>query len=263
MITAGIDAGAKNTKTVILQDNEIVAKHSALSGFDQKASAEEAFNGALEKADLKKEDINFILATGSGMKEITFANDTITEVGAAARGATHLFPNARTVIDVGAEEGRALKCDENGKVVDFAINEKCAAGAGAFTESMARALEVKLEDIGELSLRSDQEIEMNAQCAVFAESEVVSLIHAKTTKENIARAVHDAISSRITAMVRKVGIEKEIALIGGVARNVGFVDSIKRDLESEVLIPEDPEFIGALGAAIAATEKAGKGSGGD
>jgi benzoyl-CoA reductase subunit D len=197
------------------------------------------------------------------MKEITFANDTITEVGAAARGAKYYFPNARTVIDVGAEEGRALKCDENGKVIDFAINEKCAAGAGAFTESMARALEVKLEDIGNLSLNSDQEIEMNAQCAVFAESEVVSLIHAKTTKENIARAVHDAISSRITAMVRKVGIEKEIALVGGVARNIGFVDSIKRDLESDVLIPEDPEYIGALGAAIAASEKANKDTGGD
>jgi benzoyl-CoA reductase subunit D len=104
---------------------------------------------------------------------------------------------------------------------------------------------------------------MNAQCAVFAESEVVSLIHAKTTKENIARAVHDAISSRITAMVRKVGIEKEIALVGGVARNIGFVDSIKRDLESDVLIPEDPEYIGALGAAIAASEKANKDTGGD
>jgi benzoyl-CoA reductase subunit D len=263
MITAGIDAGAKNTKTLIFKDNEIISKHSALSGFDQKASVEESFNGALEKAKIKKEDIEYILATGSGMKEITMANDTITEVGAAARGATYYFPNARTVIDVGAEEGRALKCDGKGKVIDFAINEKCAAGAGAFTESMARALELKLEEIGELSLKSDQEIEMNAQCAVFAESEVVSLIHAKTSKENIARAVHDAIASRITAMVRKVGIEKEIALVGGVARNVGFVDAIKRDLESEIFIPEDPEFIGALGAAIAATEKAGKLTGGD
>ena len=256
MITAGIDAGAKNTKVVIVKDNEVIAKNSVQSGFDQKASAEEAFNGAIEQGNITKEDLDYILATGSGMKEITFANDTITEVGAAAKGANFLFPSARTVIDVGAEEGRALKCDERGKVIDFAINEKCAAGAGAFTESMSRALEVPLEEIGALSLNSTQTIEMNAQCAVFAESEVVSLIHAKTPKHDIARSVHDAIASRITAMVRKVGIENDIALVGGVARNVGFVDSMKRDLETELLIPEDPEYVGALGAAIGATTKA-------
>ncbi len=161
----------------------------------------------------------------------------------------------RTVIDVGAEEGRAIKIDDRGKVADFAINEKCAAGSGTFTEAMARALEVKLEKLGELSLKSTQAISMNAQCAVFAESEVVTLIHRKTPKADIARAIHDAIADRITSMVRRVGIEEKIALIGGVAKNVGFVHSLKNDLETDLIIPDDTQFVGALGAALVATDK--------
>ncbi|MFQ6113417.1 MAG: acyl-CoA dehydratase activase, partial [bacterium] len=130
------------------------------------------------------------------------------------------------------------------------VNEKCAAGAGAFTEAMARALEMPVEEFGELSLKSSQEIPMNAQCAVFAESEVVSLLHAKTPKEDIARAVNDAIASRISSMVRKVGFEKEIMLIGGVAHNVGFVGALKKDFETDIITPPHPEFVGAYGAAL-------------
>ena len=155
----------------------------------------------------------------------------------------------------GAEEGRTSRITEDGKIIDFAYNEKCAAGAGSFAEAMARALEIPLEEFGPLSLESEEAVQMNAQCAVFAESEVVSLVHSKTSKEDIARAVHDAIASRITSMLRRVGIEKEVVLIGGLALNPGFVDALKRDLEMEIYIPEDPEFAGALGAAIAAGEK--------
>ena len=257
MITAGVDCGAKNTKVVIMKDGKVLSKGSVLSGFDQKASAKEALGKALEHAGLKKEDVNHITATGAGKREVDFANDTVTEVGADAKGVSILFPSARTVIDVGAEEGRAIKTDEKGKVVDFAINEKCAAGSGAFTEAMARALEVKLEDMGELSLKSDKSVQMNAQCAVFAESEVVTLIHAKTPKEDIVKAVHDAIASRITSMVRKIGVEQDVALIGGVAKNKGFVKSLKNDLGTELLLPEDPEYVTALGAALVAAENTG------
>jgi benzoyl-CoA reductase subunit D len=159
------------------------------------------------------------------------------------------------VIDVGAEEGRAIKVDESGRVVDFAINEKCAAGAGAFTEAMARALEVKIEEMGPLSLKSTQVVPMNAQCAVFAESELVTLVHSKVPKPDMARAIHDAIADRIVSMVRRVGIEKEIMLIGGVAHNIGFVSSLNQGLKTEVIVPEDPEYVGALGAALSASGK--------
>ncbi len=166
-----------------------------------------------------------------------------------------MLPGVKTVIDVGAEEGRAIKCDGNGKVIDFVVNEKCAAGAGAFTEAMARALEVKVEDMGPLSLESKSAIPMNAQCAVFAESEVVTLIHAKTSKEDIAKAIHDAIADRIGSMTRRLSIEQEIALIGGCARNIGFVEALKKNLNSDIKMPEDPEFVGALGAALIAQDR--------
>jgi len=242
------------TKVVVFKDGEVIAKSQTVTGFDQKAAVEKVVNEALEKAGLKLDELDGICATGTGRKVVPYKSKEITEVGAAAKAAIFLLPSARTVVDVGAEEGRGIKCDENGKVIDFAVNEKCAAGAGSFTEAMARALEVSLEEFGKISLKSKQAVPMNAQCAVFAESEVVSLVHAKTPKEDIARAVHDAIASRITSMMRRVGIEKDVVLIGGLALNPGFVDALKRDLEMEVHVPPDPEFSGALGAAVAATQ---------
>jgi len=256
MNVVGIDCGAKYVKALVLEDDKIKAKSSVLSGFDQKAAAQEALDKALNEAGLKKEEVVHITATGTGKEEVTFAKSTITEVGADAKAVNFLYPSVRTVIDVGAEEGRAIKVNKAGKVIDFAINDKCAAGAGTFTETMARALEVKLEEMGALSLKSLKSVPMNAQCVVFAESEVVSLIHAKHAKEDIVRAVHDAIADRIASMTRRIGIEKDVALVGGLARNIGFVDSLKRDLKQELLIPEDPEYSCALGAAFAAAEKA-------
>ena len=256
MNVVGIDCGAKYVKALVLEDDKIKAKSSVLSGFDQKAAAQEALDKALNEAGLKKEEVVHITATGTGKEEVTFANSMITEVGADAKAVNFLYSSVRTVIDVGAEEGRAIKVNKAGKVIDFAINDKCAAGAGTFTETMARALEVKLEEMGALSLKSLKSVPMNAQCVVFAESEVVSLIHAKHAKEDIIRAVHDAIADRIASMTRRIGIEKDVILVGGLARNIGFVDSLKRDLKQELLIPEDPEYSCALGAAFAAAEKA-------
>jgi len=252
MITAGIDMGAKTLKILILKDSEVLAKDIAIGGLEEKKVAEELFEAVLKKVGLSRGDLAHVVATGAGRQAAPYFDDEITEIGAAAKGTSFLFPSVRTVIEVGAEEGRGTRVNENRKVTDFVINEKCAAGAGAFTESMARAMEVPLEDFARMSLKSTKAIPMNAQCAVFAESEVVSLVHAKTSKEDIARAVHDALAERIISMVRRVGIEKDVALIGGMARNPGFIDSLQRGLELEVLVPQDPEFVGALGAALAA-----------
>jgi len=259
MMVAGVDCGAKYVKVIVYDGAKVLAKGLTLSGFDQKSAAEEALNRALEAAALALADLSHITATGTGKEEVSFAISKVTEVSADARGGCRLFPTARTVIDVGAEEGRAIRVNDKGKVVDFAVNEKCAAGAGIFTETMARALEIDLEKMGALSLKSQKSVPMNAQCAVFAESEVVSLIHAKHAKKDIARAVHDAIAERIASMVRKIGIEKDVVLVGGMSRNVGFVDSLRRDLETELLIPNDPEYSCALGAALIAAENAGGG----
>lgn len=257
MIAAGIDMGAKFVKVVLLKDGEVLAKTQEQIGFEPVKAAERAYAGALAAAGIKSEDVGPVCSTGAGRKAVPQATDSITEVSATARGLIHRYPKVRTIIDIGAEEGRAVKCNEQGKVEDFAVNEKCAAGAGSFTEAMARALEVELAEFGKLSLQSDKSIPMNAQCAVFAESEVVSLVHAKTPKADIARAVHDAIASRIISMARRVGINPEVALVGGVSYNPGFVDSLNRGLELEVLVPPDAEYVGALGAAIIAAERGG------
>jgi benzoyl-CoA reductase subunit D len=255
MITAGIDMGAKSIKVVVLRDGEVIGKAIRAGGFDAMAAAREVMAEALGQAGVGRGEVQRVVATGAGREEAPDKDRTLTEVGGVARAIVHLYPDARTVVDVGAEEGRAIRCDERGRVVDFAINEKCAAGAGAFTEAMARALEVAVADMGPLSLRSTKAIPMNAQCTVFAESEVVSMIHSNVAKEDMARAVHDAMASRIVSLVRKVGYTPPVALVGGLARNTGFVDSLKRGLETQTLyIPEDPDLCGALGAALAGTD---------
>ena len=253
MITMGVDLGAKNIKVVILKDNKIIAKSNVLAGFEVEKSAQQSIDKALKEAGIKKEDIEKTVSTGAGEKLAPFYDETKSIVGCDSLGAVYLHPTARSVIDVGAEEGRGMRCDETGKILDFEVNEKCAAGAGAFTEAMSRALEVKLEEIGPLSLKATEELPMNAQCTVFAESEVVTMVHNNVSKANMARAVHDAMASRITSMVRKIGFNKDVVLIGGVANNIGFVDSLNKDLELEVVVPKDPEFVGALGAALAAS----------
>jgi benzoyl-CoA reductase subunit D len=257
MITAGIDCGAKNTKTVILKDGKIIGKGSVLTGFDQEKAVADSLASALEAAGLDKEAVEKIGGTGSGKKSIKMADEEVNDIKAMAKAANFFFPNARTVTDVGAEEGRAVKIDEKGDVVDFAINEKCAAGAGAFIEAMARALEVTLEEMGPMCLKSDKSIPMNAQCAIFAESEVVGLIHAKTDKIDISRAIHDAMASRIVSMICRVGVNEDVVMIGGVGYNPGLVELMKKELHVENLfIPDDPEFGAAVGAAVVAKEEA-------
>ena len=257
MITAGIDCGAKNTKTIILNDGEIIGKGMVLTGFDQEKAVEDSFAQAVENAGISRDDVQRICGTGSGKNAIKIAADCVNEIKAMSKGAKYFFPNARTVTDVGAEEGRAAKIDENGNPVDFAINEKCAAGAGAFIEAMARALEVTIEEMGPLCRQSDKEIPMNAQCAIFAESEVVGLIHANTDKSDISKAIHDSMASRIVSIIRQIGVNEDVAMLGGVGYNSGFMAAMLRELKIEKIhIPDEPEYGAAVGAAVVAAEEA-------
>ncbi|HTY26461.1 MAG TPA: acyl-CoA dehydratase activase [Desulfomonilaceae bacterium] len=255
MITAGIDCGAKNTKTVILNDGEIVGRGSVPTGFDQAAAVKKSLEMALKNAGIKKDQLERIGGTGSGAKSIKQADVAVNEIKAIAAAANFFFPSARTVADVGAEEGRAAKVDEKGNVVDFAMNEKCAAGAGAFIEAMSRALETPLEQLGPLALSSNNAIPMNAQCTIFAESEVVGLIHAKTEKKDISKAIHDSIAARIVSMIRRIGVNPDVVMMGGVAYNPGFVAALQRELGLEkVYIPDMPEYGAAVGAAAVAAK---------
>ena len=246
--------GSKNVKVIILKNDQILSKGLTPSGFDQKAAAEKICNNVLRKATLSRDEIDHIVATGTGKDLAPYANSEISMVGADALGGNFLYHSVRTVIDVGAETSRAVRCNEKGRMVDFVINQKCAAGSGTFIEAMARALEVNLEEIGPLSLKAKKTISMNAQCTIFSESEVVSLIHEKASKADIARAIHDSIANRITSLARRLGIQRDVVLVGGVAKNVGFISSLQRTLGDELLVPEDPEFVGALGAALGPLE---------
>jgi benzoyl-CoA reductase subunit D len=256
MITVGIDLGTQRVQVVVLKDGTVASRAQAQSGFDPTKAAEQAVDEALKKATLKLSEVACFAATGSAMDMAPYKASTVSMMGADAKAGVFLFPKARTIIDVGAEEARAVKCDERGVMVDFVVNERCAAGAGAFIEAMARALEVKLEDMGPLALKAERASPINASCVIFGESDVVSLIHRQESKPEIARAVYDAMADRISSMVHRLGINPDIILVGGVAKDVGFVASLNRKLGVYVMIPEYPEYAGALGAAITAVTRA-------
>jgi benzoyl-CoA reductase subunit D len=256
MTVAGMDLGTQRVKVVILKNGAVAARAQEFSGFDPSKAAQDALQTALKDANLKLADIAHFTATGSAMELAPHANSTVSMMGADAKAGVFLFPKARTIIDVGAEEARAVKCDEKGVMVDFVVNERCAAGAGAFIEAMARALEVKLEDMGPLSLKAERASPINASCVIFGESDVVSLIHRQESKPEIARAVFDAMADRISSMVHRLGVNPEVVLVGGVAKDEGFIASLNRKLGVQVMIPQFPEYTGALGAALAAASRA-------
>ncbi|PVX27685.1 MAG: CoA activase [Candidatus Bathyarchaeum sp.] len=258
MISAGMDLGTQRVKVVILKDNKIIGKSQQFSGFEPTKAAEKALKEALQSAKLSRTDIEHLTATGAGVNMAPSADSTVSMMGAVAKAGAYYFPTARTVIDVGAEDARAVKCDERGVMMDFVVNARCAAGAGTFIEAMARALEVELEDMGALSLKAERASPINASCVIFAESDVVSLIHKDEPKTEIARAIFDAMAERVGSMVLRLGINKDIVLVGGVGKDEGFVASLNRRLGTEILIPEEPIYAGAVGAALVAAKRAAR-----
>jgi benzoyl-CoA reductase subunit D len=251
-ITAGIDCGAKSTKAAVVSGGRILGLATADSGLDTGAAARTALTAALQQASVSLDDLASIVATGAGRHGVTVARRQVTEVTADARGGVFLNPAARTILDIGAEEARAIRCDAQGRVLDFALNEKCAAGTGAFLEAMARALGLSLDDLSMHSLRGAGLVTMNAQCAVFAESEVISLLHSNTPLPDIAGAIFAAIASRAVALARRVSIVPPLVLAGGLALCPGFVAALRACLAHEGGFEplHSPEFAGAIGAAI-------------
>jgi len=192
------------------------------------------------------------VTTGYGRSSFPLAHKMITEITCHARGAFYICPETRTVIDIGGQDSKVIRLDKQGRNVDFQMNDKCAAGTGRFLEVMARALEVRLEDLGRLSRSAQRTIKISSMCTVFAESEVVSLIADNQPKEVIIRGLHDAIADRILGMVRRVGVEEKVTLTGGVAKNEGVVLALEERLGVKVFVPPEPQIIGALGAALLA-----------
>ncbi len=249
MISIGIDAGAATTKAVVLRENEIAGYVIIPTGFDFRKAGEKAFEEVLSNCSIGESEAGKIIATGYGRSSIGFADKTISEITAHARGVGYLIPAAHTIIDIGGQDSKVIST-ENGKVVDFLMNDRCAAGTGKFLEYTAKALEISLNQLGTLALVSKNPAKISSMCTVFAESEVISLRAQKTKKEDIAAGLIESIILRTTAMVKKLGIKPELAFVGGVAKNPGVVKAFEKALDIEMQLPEEPQITGALGAAL-------------
>ena len=214
-----------------------------------------AFNQALKSSHLSREDVAYAVSTGYGRRLVSFSNGEVTEITCHGKGAHWLHPEVRTIIDIGGQDSKVIRVDSKGLVTNFAMNDKCAAGTGRFLEVMAQALEVKIEEMGKLSLQAKKALEVSSTCTVFAESEVISLIIGDNSKEDIIAGLHLAIGKRTVGMVKQMGITEKVAMTGGVARNIGVVKAIEGLLDVDLLIPEQPQIVGAFGAARVAFER--------
>jgi len=256
MVVAGVDVGAVSAKSVILNGGKIVGSCTLPTGHDIPAIAAEVTEVALEMADLTMADLKFTIATGYGRKATPFADLAVTEIVCHAAGAHWVVPGTRTVIDIGGQDSKAIRVDENGRVVEFAMNDKCAAGTGRFLEVMARALNLAINEFAEISLLSTNPCRISSVCTVFAESEVVSLRAIKTPREDIVAGLHKAATNRVVTMAKPIGISDTVVFTGGVAKNKAMIKALEEEIGHKIVVPDDPQIIGALGAALIALKNA-------
>jgi len=251
----GIDIGSLATKCVIFNDGSIASYSIIDSRSDPEKSARRAIEEAVEKAGTRYEEISYVVGTGYGRVAFKDVNEKVTELTAHARGTHFLCPSVRTVIDIGGQDSKVIRANEKGEMVDFVMNDKCAAGTGRFLEVISKTLEIPLERMGEVSLGSSNPLRLSSTCTVFAETEVVSLLAARQKKEDIAAGLHFAIARRVGNMVKSFGVKPDIAFVGGVAKNEGVRRALEEFLNLKFIpIAQDPQIIGALGAALIAKD---------
>ena len=260
MKTLGIDIGSQNIKAVVLGDEGISGNSIVLLGDDIEAGARAALEGALGPAGPNLDGLT-ILATGVGAKQISFTRQQKSITTCLARGIHHLYPSVRMVIDMGAETTTVVKLNERGRLADWANHDKCASGTGLFLQQMAKLMGITLDEMALLSFQAHSRADITSTCAVFAESEVISHVHRDppTPKEDIVAGIYFSVVSRVISLCKRVGVEKEVAVTGGVALNSGLVSILEQELGFKVLKPEAPQIVAALGGAIIARENAEKG----
>ncbi len=255
MLVAGVDVGSTLTKVIIIDKNKkIMGRGLTTTGAHIVNAAHKGLNLACNDANIKEEDLRFVVGTGYGRFKIPFGDKQITEISCHAKGAWFLFQKTKIVIDIGGQDTKAIKIDNEGSVIDFSMNDKCAAGTGRFLEVCAQVLNLKLEEIGSVSLKSKDPVKLSNVCTVFVESEITSHLAKGRKTEDILRGVHLAIAARTIGLVRRVGIDPEITFTGGVSRNVGMVKSIEEKIGIPLNISADNIFIGAIGASLFALE---------
>jgi len=256
-IFAGIDVGSLSADAVLINEaGDIIAYSILPTGPDSQKAGTDAFLMALNRAGAEKKDVKHVVSTGYSRARVTEAeNQSKTEISCHALGAHHLFPRAGTIIDIGGQDSKAIRVNRDGRVLDFAMNDKCAAGTGRFLEVMAGALGTDIEQIGKLALQSSKQLSISSTCTVFAESEVISLISQGKSPADIAMAISRAIAHRTAGLASRVGIEDQVIMSGGVAKNIAVVRLLSEKISCRIQVPEEPQIIGALGAALFARGK--------
>ncbi|MBO06519.1 MAG: 2-hydroxyglutaryl-CoA dehydratase [Parcubacteria group bacterium] len=252
---AGVDVGSTQTKAVIIdEDSKIVSRSLIETGANVVKAAEKAFLIALEDGNLREEEVAYVIGTGYGRYKVTFGNAQVTEISCHGRGAVHIFPNTRTVLDMGGQDTKAISISENGEIIDFCMNDKCAAGTGRFLGAASIALDIPIDDLGPTALQSKKPVKISTTCTVFAETEVLSWLGKGKKIQDILMGVHSSIASRSVSLLRRVGITDQITFTGGVAKNIGMIEVLNRVLGMKMNVSDDSPYMGALGAAMFALD---------
>jgi len=252
---AGVDVGSTQTKAIIIDENKnIVGRALIDTGANVTQAAQNAFNLAMKSSSLGENEVEYVIGTGYGRYKVTFGNDQITEISCHGRGAVHMFPNTRTVIDMGGQDSKAIQVNENGEIIDFCMNDKCAAGTGRFLGAASEALDIPLDELGPKSLTATKPVRISTTCTVFAESEILSWLGKGKKVEDILNGVHISISARAIGLLKRVGIRDEITFSGGVAKNIGMTGALEDGLSRKINTSDESHFIGALGAALYALD---------
>jgi predicted CoA-substrate-specific enzyme activase len=254
--TAGVDVGSTQTKAIVLDEGKrIVGRALIDTGANVIIAAEQAFSTALKNADAREEEVEYVIGTGYGRYRVRFGNSQVTEISCHGRGAVHMFPGTRTVIDMGGQDTKAIRVQASGEIVDFCMNDKCAAGTGRFLGAASSALDIPLDQLGPTALRAERPVRISTTCTVFAESEVLSWVGRGKKIEDILQGVHQSIAARSIGLLRRVGVEEEITFTGGVARNIGMIEALQKGLGAKLNVSDDSHFMGALGAALFALDQ--------
>ena len=251
----GIDIGSAFSKGIIMCDQRILVSYVIPSGGNYKLTADRVKEGLLSKAGLSSRDIVYTVATGYGAKSVSVADEVITDISCHSRGIFYLFPSVRTVVDVGDLFSKAIKIDERGNSLTFLLSGKCAGGCARILQVIAKVLQLRVEDIGPLSLQSQKRIDFSTSCAVFAETEAVSRVAEREAKEDLLAGIHRALAAQVNSLAERVGIERDYALVGGGARDIGLVKAVEEITGFDVIVPMEPHLTAALGAAVIAGEK--------
>jgi predicted CoA-substrate-specific enzyme activase len=259
MIVAGCDVGSLTTKAVILNNTRVIGHALIRSSFNPEKSASAVMDMAMNTAGLTMKDIGFCVGTGYGRERIPFVGKAVSEIACHAKGAHWLLPSVRTIIDIGGQDCKAIRIDEKGNIVRFVTNDKCASGTGRFLEVMARLLGLELEDLGNLSAQATNPITLAATCTAWAQAEVIMHLNTNTSKADLASGINQAMAARVAILAKSVGVEKDVCMTGGVAKNAGVVEAMEKQLGVPMRrLKLDPQVMGALGAAVFAKEKMGE-----